>query len=166
MQKSPIESTAFLIGTVSNRGSEKHHFRNILQTGEITSLRLKLKTRHMSSTSYHRKKFEPSRWRLWFASQISRRWFLELLPDNTRINSKVYCYQLDKLIMNHLSRKGRNWNRKGVAFHQDTARSHTSSTTRHKLLQLEWEILCTHQILQIWSLCLLFVPISTKSFRR
>ncbi|CAK9801764.1 Histone-lysine N-methyltransferase SETMAR [Anthophora plagiata] len=31
------------------------------------------------------------------------------------------------------------FNRKGVVFHQDNARPHTSLVTRQKLLQLEWD---------------------------
>ncbi|GFW35817.1 mariner Mos1 transposase [Trichonephila clavipes] len=58
------------------------------------------------------------------------------------INSEVYCHQLDKL--NALQQKRSELiNRKGVVFHQDNARPHTSLVTRQKLLQLEWDTM-TH----------------------
>ncbi|GFT80519.1 histone-lysine N-methyltransferase SETMAR [Trichonephila clavipes] len=62
----------------------------------------------------------------------------ELLPDNTTINSDVYCHQLDKLNDALQQKRSELINRKGVVFHQDNARSHSSLVTRQKLLQLEW----------------------------
>ncbi|GFW05876.1 mariner Mos1 transposase [Trichonephila clavipes] len=61
------------------------------------------------------------------------------LPDNTTINSEVYCHQLDKLNDALKQKRTQLINRKGVVFHQDNARSHTSLVTRQKLLQLEWD---------------------------
>ncbi|XP_035222849.1 histone-lysine N-methyltransferase SETMAR-like [Stegodyphus dumicola] len=65
----------------------------------------------------------------------------KLLPDNTTINSEVYCHQLDKLNDALKQKRPELTNRKGVVFHQDNARPHTSLVTRQKLLQLEWDIL-------------------------
>ncbi|GFT83158.1 mariner Mos1 transposase [Trichonephila clavipes] len=55
------------------------------------------------------------------------------------INSEVYYYQLDKLNDALQQKRSELINRKGVVFHQDNARSHTSYVTRQKLLQLEWD---------------------------
>ncbi|GFY24239.1 mariner Mos1 transposase [Trichonephila clavipes] len=63
----------------------------------------------------------------------------ELLPDNTTINSEVYYHQLDKLNDALQQKRSELINRKGVVFHQDNARPHTSLVTRQKLLQLEWD---------------------------
>ncbi|GFY02127.1 histone-lysine N-methyltransferase SETMAR [Trichonephila clavipes] len=62
-----------------------------------------------------------------------------LLSDNTTINSEVYCHQLDKLNDALQQKRSELINGKGVAFHQDNARPHTSLVTRQKLLQLEWD---------------------------
>ncbi|GFW39753.1 histone-lysine N-methyltransferase SETMAR [Trichonephila clavipes] len=63
----------------------------------------------------------------------------DLLPDNTKINSEVHCHQLDKLNDALQQKRSELINRKGVVFHQDNARSHTSLVTCQKLLQLEWD---------------------------
>ncbi|GFV04697.1 histone-lysine N-methyltransferase SETMAR [Trichonephila clavipes] len=55
------------------------------------------------------------------------------------INSEVYCHQLDKLNDALQQKRSELINRKGVVFHQDNARPHTSLVTRQKLLQLEWD---------------------------
>ncbi|GFV66223.1 histone-lysine N-methyltransferase SETMAR [Trichonephila clavipes] len=65
--------------------------------------------------------------------------YLELLPDNTTINSEVYCHQPDKLNDALQQKRSELINRKGVVFHQDNAGPHTSLVTRQKLLQLEWD---------------------------
>ena len=67
--------------------------------------------------------------------------FYELLPDKTTINSDVYCHQLDKLNESLKHKRPELINRKGVVFHQDNARPHTSLVTRQKLLQLRWNIM-------------------------
>ncbi|GFS74537.1 histone-lysine N-methyltransferase SETMAR [Trichonephila clavipes] len=58
---------------------------------------------------------------------------LALLPDNTTINSEVFCHQLYKL--NHALQQKRSEliNRKGVVFHQDNAKPYASLITRQKL---------------------------------
>ncbi|GFW33994.1 uncharacterized protein TNCV_286781 [Trichonephila clavipes] len=62
-----------------------------------------------------------------------------LLPDNTTINSEVYCHQLDKLNDALQQKRSELINRKGVVFQKYNARPHTSLVTRQKLLQLEWD---------------------------
>ncbi|GFV28499.1 histone-lysine N-methyltransferase SETMAR [Trichonephila clavipes] len=86
----------------------------------------------ISKADIHQKKVMQSVW--WDFKGIV---FLELLPDNTTINSEVYCHQLDKLNDTLQQKRSELINRKGVMFHQDNARSHTSLVTLQKLLQLE-----------------------------
>ncbi|GFV61026.1 histone-lysine N-methyltransferase SETMAR [Trichonephila clavipes] len=77
----------------------------------------------------------------WFAKFRSGNFDVEdapsLLPDNTTINSEVYCHQLDKLNNVLQQKRSELINRKGVVFHQDNAIPHTNLVTRRKLLQLE-----------------------------
>ncbi|GFV01760.1 histone-lysine N-methyltransferase SETMAR [Trichonephila clavipes] len=65
----------------------------------------------------------------------SREIGLRLLPDNTTINSEVYCHQLDKLNDALQQKRSELINRKDVVFHQDNAKPHTSLVIRQKLLQ-------------------------------
>jgi len=67
--------------------------------------------------------------------------FYELLPKNKMINLDVYCGQLDKLNAAIHKKRPELVNRKGVVFHHDNARPHTSLQTRQKLLELSWDIL-------------------------
>jgi [histone H3]-lysine36 N-dimethyltransferase SETMAR len=53
----------------------------------------------------------------------------------------VYCHQLDKLNDSLKQKRPELINRKGVVFHKDNARPHTSLVTRQNLLQLGWNIL-------------------------
>ncbi|XP_046831404.1 histone-lysine N-methyltransferase SETMAR-like [Vespa crabro] len=68
-----------------------------------------------------------------------KKMMLSTLPDNTTINSEVYCHQLDKLNDALQQKRSELIKRKGVMFHQDKARPHTSLVSRQKLLQLEWD---------------------------
>ena len=67
--------------------------------------------------------------------------YLELLPRNQTINSNVYCRQLMKLDKEIKEKRPELSTRKGVIFHQDNARPHTSLVTRNKLLELGWEVM-------------------------
>lgn len=67
--------------------------------------------------------------------------FFELLPRNQSINSEVYCRQLDDLNTALAEKRPELINRKGVVFHHDNARPHSSLVTRQKLLKLGWEVL-------------------------
>ncbi|XP_044313446.1 histone-lysine N-methyltransferase SETMAR-like [Drosophila rhopaloa] len=64
----------------------------------------------------------------------------ELLSYGQTLNSTIYCEQLDRLKL-AIVQSDQNSNRKGVVFHQDNARPHTSLMTRQKLRELGWEIL-------------------------
>ncbi|XP_029679587.1 histone-lysine N-methyltransferase SETMAR-like [Formica exsecta] len=62
--------------------------------------------------------------------------FFEFLLRNRTTNSDVYCRQLDSLNESVIQKRPELVNRKGVVFHQDNARPHTSLATRQKLLEL------------------------------
>ena len=77
--------------------------------------------------------------------------FFELLSANTTINSEVCSHQLDKLNDSLKQKTPELFHRKGIVFHQDNARPHTSFVTPQKLLQLGWDVLYhTHPICQNW----------------
>jgi len=65
----------------------------------------------------------------------------ELLQPNQTINSAKYCSQLDDLKAAIAEKRPELHNRRGVVFHHDNARPHTSSATRDKLLQFGWDVL-------------------------
>ena len=65
----------------------------------------------------------------------------DLLPRNQTINSNVYCCQLMKLDKKIKEKRTELATRKGVIFHQDKNRPHTSLVTRKKLLVLRWEVI-------------------------
>lgn len=67
--------------------------------------------------------------------------YFELLPRNQTINSDVYCQQLMKLDEAIKEKRSELANRKGIVFHHDNARPHTSLVTRRKLLELGWEVM-------------------------
>lgn len=67
--------------------------------------------------------------------------YYELLPSGKTIDSTVYCSQLTKLNQAIRTKRPELANRKGVVFHHDNARPHTSLTTRNKLLRLGWDVL-------------------------
>jgi len=66
--------------------------------------------------------------------------FYELLPKNKTINSDVYCEQLQKLSDAIAQKRPELINRKGVVFHHDNVRPHTSLITRQKLSQHGWDV--------------------------
>ncbi|CAK9802842.1 Histone-lysine N-methyltransferase SETMAR [Anthophora quadrimaculata] len=67
--------------------------------------------------------------------------YFELLPNNQTINSDVYCQELMKLEETIKEKRPELANRKGIVFHHDNARPHTSLATRTKLLELGWEVM-------------------------
>ena len=67
--------------------------------------------------------------------------YFELLPRNQTINSNVYCRHLMELDKEIKEKRPELATRKGVIFHQDDARPHTSLFTRKKLLELGWEVM-------------------------
>lgn len=89
-----------------------------------------------SKADIHQKKVMLSVW--WDFKGIV---FFELLPRNQTINSDVYCRQLNSLNESIIQKRPELVNRKGVVFHHDNARPHTSLITRQKLLELGWDVL-------------------------
>lgn len=67
--------------------------------------------------------------------------YYELLPENETITSKIYCEQLDRLRANIAKKRPEKANRRGISFHHDNARPHTSLITRQKLLDFSWDVL-------------------------
>ena len=67
--------------------------------------------------------------------------YVEELPRKQTINSNVYYRQLMKLDKEIREKRPELETRKGVIFHQDNARPHTSLVTRKKLLELGWEVM-------------------------
>ena len=67
--------------------------------------------------------------------------YFELLPSNRTINSVVYIEQLTKLNDAVEEKRPELTNRKGVVFHRDDARPHTSLVTLQKLLEFGWDVL-------------------------
>ncbi|XP_046836319.1 histone-lysine N-methyltransferase SETMAR-like [Vespa crabro] len=92
--------------------------------------------------------------------------FFEILPDNTTINSEVYCHQLDKLNDALQQKRSELINRKRVMFLEDNARPHTSLVSRQKLSQLEWDTMSHPPYSPSGTFGLLFVPVTAKFFRR
>ncbi|XP_054742495.1 histone-lysine N-methyltransferase SETMAR-like [Anastrepha obliqua] len=89
-----------------------------------------------SQADIHQKKIMLSVWWHWKCVV-----YFELLQRNQTINSDVYCQQLDKLNTAINEKRSELSNRKGVIFHQDNARPHTSLVTRPKLRELGWTLL-------------------------
>ena len=109
--------------------------------------------------------FIKTRWfSVWWV--FKRILFFELLSDNTTINSEVYCDQLNKLNDSLNQKRPELFNRKGIVFHQDNARSHTSFVTQ-KFLQLGWDVLHTTPTMfsRSCTIGLLLVQVPAKFFR-
>ena len=89
-----------------------------------------------SKAYIHQKKIMLSVW--WDFKGII---YFEMLPRNQTINSNVYCRQLMILDKKIKEKWPELETRKGVIFHQDNARPHTSLVTCKKLLELGWEVM-------------------------
>lgn len=89
-----------------------------------------------SKAKLHQKKIMLSVWWDWKGVV-----YFELLPRNQTINSDVHCRQLSKLNAAIKEKRPELANRKGVIFHHDNDRPHTSLVTRQKLLRLGWEVM-------------------------
>ncbi|GFW90838.1 histone-lysine N-methyltransferase SETMAR [Trichonephila clavipes] len=72
---------------------------------------------------------------------ISRHLAEELLSYGQTLNSASYCQQLDRLKLAIDQKRPESANRRGVAFHQDNAKPHTSVVTLQKLWELVWGVL-------------------------
>ncbi|GFT01945.1 histone-lysine N-methyltransferase SETMAR [Trichonephila clavipes] len=123
--------------------SDKQHFRHILlfyyRKGKNA-----VQARKKLTNVYGEGVLTVRQCQNWFAKFRSGNFDVEdaprsLLPDNTTINSEVYCHQLDKLNNALQQKRSELINRKGVMFHQDNAKPHTSLVTHQKLLQFEWD---------------------------
>ncbi|KAJ0173665.1 hypothetical protein K1T71_010814 [Dendrolimus kikuchii] len=65
----------------------------------------------------------------------------ELLPPGRTIDSELYCEQLMRLKQKVERKRPELINRRGVVFHHDNARPHTSLATQQKLREFGWEVL-------------------------
>ncbi|GFU66080.1 histone-lysine N-methyltransferase SETMAR [Trichonephila clavipes] len=65
----------------------------------------------------------------------------ELLQWGQTLNLDIFCHRLDRLKLAIDQKRPELANKRGVVFHQDNARPHTSILTRQKLWDLDWEIL-------------------------
>ncbi|GFX73489.1 mariner Mos1 transposase [Trichonephila clavipes] len=63
-----------------------------------------------------------------------------LLYDQT-LNLDIYCQRLGRLKLAIDQKRSKLAKRRGVVFHQDNARSHTSVATLQNLWKLGWEVL-------------------------
>lgn len=69
--------------------------------------------------------------------------YYKLLPYGKTLKKELYCEQLTRLKQAIDQKRPELAHRKGVVFHQDNARPHTSLMTRQKLRELGWDVL-TH----------------------
>ncbi|GFX17385.1 histone-lysine N-methyltransferase SETMAR [Trichonephila clavipes] len=65
----------------------------------------------------------------------------EAAQTDQTLNSDIYCQQLGRLKVVTDKKWPALANRRGVAFHQDNATSHTSLVTPQKLWELGWKVL-------------------------
>ena len=89
-----------------------------------------------SKSDIHKKKVTLSVW--WDSKGIV---YFQLLSRNQTINANFYRRQLMKLDKEIKEKWPELATRKGVIFHQDNARPHTSLVTRKKLLELGWKVI-------------------------
>ena len=67
--------------------------------------------------------------------------YYEILEPGQTVDSVLYFQQLTRLQEAIQKKRWELVNRKGVVFHDDHARPHTSLMTRQKLTELGWEVL-------------------------
>lgn len=67
--------------------------------------------------------------------------YYELLQPGQTINSDKYGDQLDNLKIAIAEKRPELHNRRGVVFHHDNARPHTSLAVRNKLVEFNWNVL-------------------------
>ena len=89
-----------------------------------------------SKAELHQEKIMPSIW--WDYKDVV---YFEPFPNNRTINSDVYCQQLVKLEEAIKERRAELANRKGIVFHHDNARPHTSFVIRTQLLEIGWKVM-------------------------
>ena len=75
--------------------------------------------------------------------------YYELLSYGQILNSDLYCQQLDRLKEAIAQKRPALANRRGIVFHQDNARPHTSTVTRKRNSgSLTGRFLCIHLIVR------------------
>jgi len=89
--------------------------------------------------------------------------YYELLPENQIIDIAKYCKQLVRLREAFQQKRPEFANRRGVIFHHDNARPHTSLCNREKLLEFPCDVL-PHPLYSPDSSGLSFLPLSSKFF--
>lgn len=111
----------------------------------------KKESAQITSEAYIHKKMVilPVRWE--FKAMV----FFELLPDNTTMNSEVYCHQPDTFNDSLKPKRSELINRKSVVFHQADARPHNS---------LDGIYYLNHHILQLWHLLIIICSALYKTF--
>ncbi|GFV13588.1 mariner Mos1 transposase [Trichonephila clavipes] len=67
--------------------------------------------------------------------------YYKLLKQIKTIDADLYCNQLDKLNAAIKEKRPELASRKGIVFHHDNARPHTTMVTQQKLNALGWEVL-------------------------
>ncbi|CAH2268872.1 jg21143 [Pararge aegeria aegeria] len=65
----------------------------------------------------------------------------ELLPPGGTIDSELYCDKLMRLKQEVERKRPELSNRRGMVFHHDNARTHTSLAIQQKLKEFSWEVL-------------------------
>ncbi|GFS99624.1 histone-lysine N-methyltransferase SETMAR [Trichonephila clavipes] len=75
------------------------------------------------------------------AQTVAKPGLTELHPHGQTLNSDLYCQQLDRLKLAMDQKWPELAKRRGVVFHEDNARTHTSVVTRQNLWDLCWEVL-------------------------
>ncbi|GFV92365.1 mariner Mos1 transposase [Trichonephila clavipes] len=66
--------------------------------------------------------------------------YYELLKQGKTINADLYCNQLNKLNAAIKEKRPALASRKGIVFHHDNARPHTTMVTQQKLNALGWDV--------------------------
>ena len=67
--------------------------------------------------------------------------YYKILEPGQKVDSVLYCQQLTRLQEAIQKKRPELVNRKGIVFHHDNTRPHTSLMTCQKLIELGWEVL-------------------------
>ena len=114
--------------------------RSWLKCGEVTQTTAKL--------ALTASKVELSVWWDWKGIV-----YYEILEPGQTVDSVIYCQRLTILREAIKNKHPELVNRKGVVFHRDNARPHTSLMTRQKLTELGWEVLMHPPYIICFGLC-------------
>ena len=108
----------------------------LLKLQKRSGRELDMSAQSISKADIHQKKVMLGVW--WDSKGIV---YFEMLPRKQTINSNVCCRQLIKLNSEIKEKWPELATRKGVIFHEDNARPHTSLFISKKLLDLGWEVI-------------------------